>query len=130
MNYNFPICRDRIRTIPEQFSWVDHRLVRDRHIELLSHEAAALYLFLVTVADCQGLSYYSDVSICERLTMDTATLAAARICLSKAGLVVYKKPLYQVLSLGVRTVDLKKRSVSEKSMAISETFKGLAGGVR
>jgi hypothetical protein len=100
MTRKFPICPDRIRTIPEQFSWVDHRLVRDHYIELLSHEAAALYLFLVTVADCQGLSYYSDVSLCERLTMNMPTLTAARICLGKAGLVVYQKPLYQVLALG------------------------------
>jgi len=73
MPHKFPICPDRIRTIPEQFSWVDHRLVRDHHIERLSHQAASLYLFLVTVADCQGLSYYSDVSLCERLDMDAST---------------------------------------------------------
>ena len=36
---------------------MDHRLVREHHIELLSHEAATLYLFLVTVAYNQGLSY-------------------------------------------------------------------------
>ncbi|MFH1009496.1 MAG: hypothetical protein V1800_18620 [Candidatus Latescibacterota bacterium] len=56
MTRKYPICPDRIRTIPEQFSWLDHRLVRDRHIEFVTHEAAALYLFLVTVADGQGLS--------------------------------------------------------------------------
>jgi len=100
MTRKFPIRSGRIRTIPEQFSWVDHRLVRDHYIELLSHEAAALYLFLVTVADCQGLSYYSDVSLCERLSMDVPILAAARTCLGKAGLVAYQKPLYQVLALG------------------------------
>lgn len=100
MTRKFPICPDRIRTIPEQFSWVDHRLVRDHYIELLSVEACALYLFLVTVADCQGLSYYSDVSLCERLTMNIPTLTAARTCLGKARLVVYQKPLYQVLALG------------------------------
>jgi hypothetical protein len=99
MPHKFPICPDRIRTIPEQFSWVDHRLVRDRHIELLSHEAAALYLFLITVADCQGLSYYADASLCERLAMDAATLASARACLLKLRLVAYKRPLYQVLAL-------------------------------
>jgi len=130
MTRKFPICPDRIRTIPEQFSWVDHRLVRDRHIELLSHEAAALYLFLVTVADSQGLSYYSDVSLCERLSVDVQMLAAARICLAKAGLVAYKKPLYQVLALGGRTFDSKKHRVSGEPMAIAEIFKGLAGGIR
>ena len=78
---------------------MDHRLVRDRHIELISHEAAALYLFLITVADCQGLSYYADTSLCERLAMDAATLASARACLIKYRFVAYKKPLYQVLAL-------------------------------
>jgi len=124
-----PICSDRIRTIPEQFSWLDHRLVRDHHIERLSHEAAALYLFLVTVADCQGLSYYSDVSLCERLIMDVPTLASARICLAKAGLVAYKKPLYQVLSLGSRQPEARC-TVSGEAMSIADILKGLTGGVR
>jgi hypothetical protein len=100
MTRKFPICPDRIRSIPDQFSWVDHRLVRDRHIERLGHEAATLYLFLVTVADCQGLSYYSAPSLCERLAMGGSTLDAARVNLLRAGLIAYRKPLYQVLSLG------------------------------
>ena len=78
---------------------MDHRLVRDRHIELISHEAAALYLFLITVADCQGLSYYAEASLCERLVMDAATLVSARACLLNSRLVAYKRPLYQVLAL-------------------------------
>ena len=128
MTRKFPICPDRIRSIPEQFSWVDHRLVRDRHIELLSHEAAALYLFLITVADSQGMSYYSDVSLEKRLTMNAPALAAARICLAKAGLVAYKKPLYQVLALGGGTIS--RRRMTGEPLAITEIFKGLAGGVR
>lgn len=129
MNHHYPICPDRLRSIPEQFSWVDHRLVRDHHIESLSHEAAALYLFLVTVADCQGLSYYSDASICKRLALETATLAAARSCLSMAGLAVYKKPLYQVLSLGGRAVASKKQRRLGGPTTIAEIFKGFSGGV-
>lgn len=99
MTHKLPICPERIRSIPEQFSWVDHRLVRDRHIDGLTHQAATLYLFLVTVADCQGLSYYSEASLCERLAMDATALASARACLRKARLILYKKPLYQVLPL-------------------------------
>jgi len=137
MTHKFPICPDRIRTIPEQFSWVDHRLVRDRHIELLSHEAAALYLFLVTVADCQGLSYYADASLCERLAMDAPTLASARACLLKFRLVAYKKPLYQVLSLdGVLHTPKRIRVSGEigarddvgTPMSIAEILTKLAGG--
>jgi hypothetical protein len=94
-----PIVADRVRTVPRQFSWIDHRLVRDRHIEHLNHRAAALYLFLVTVADAAGLSYYSDRSICRRLAMDPGILQRARADLSAAGLIAWQSPLYQVLSL-------------------------------
>ncbi len=94
-----PIYPQRMRRIPSQFSWVDHRLVRDRHIESCSHPALALYLFLVTVADQEGLSYYSDPSLMSRLGMDAQTLDSARQNLIQAGLVAYEDPLYQVLSL-------------------------------
>lgn len=93
------ICPRRIRKIPKQFSWLDHRLVRDHYIDRCSHSAAALYLFLVTVADVQGLSYYSDLVISQRLDMDTNTLAQTRKELIRIGLIAYQKPLYQVLAL-------------------------------
>ncbi len=93
------LCPERVRKIPKQFSWLDQRLVRDRHIERLSHRAAALYLFLVTVADARGLSYYSDRSISQRLGMDAGTLDSARRELVRVGLIAYQSPLYQVLDL-------------------------------
>ena len=93
------ICPQRIRKIPKQFSWLDHRLVRDHYIDRCSHSAAALYLFLVTVGDAQGLSYYSDLVISQRLDMDTNTLAQTRKELIRIGLIAYQKPLYQVLAL-------------------------------
>jgi len=58
-----------------------------------------LYLFLVTVADVLGLSYYSDNSVMKRLCMDSATLDQARRNLVSIGLIAYQKPLYQVLAL-------------------------------
>ena len=61
-----PISLAQLRHVPQQFSWVDQRLVRERYIDQLSHEACALYLFLVTVADAQGLSYYAERSLCQR----------------------------------------------------------------
>ena len=94
-----PIVTDRIRKVPRHFSWIDHRLVRDRHIENCSHAAAALYLFLVTVGDAKGLSYYGDKSITKRLSMDQSTLNKARADLIHTGLIAWQKPLYQVLSL-------------------------------
>jgi hypothetical protein len=64
--------------VPQQFSWVDQRLVRERYVDRLSHEACALYLFLVTVADAQGLSYYADRSLSQRLSLAAPLLRQAR----------------------------------------------------
>ncbi len=93
------LCRQRLRTVPSQFSWIDHRLVRDRHLCRCSHQALALYLFLVTVCDGQGLSYYSDASITRLLKLDPPGLAHARQELINAGLIAHQRPLYQVLAL-------------------------------
>ena len=90
---------DRLRQVPAGFNWVDHRLVRQNYIERCDCVDLALYLFLVTVSDVEGLSYYSDQAICRRLRIEPATLAAARLHLQKADLIAHQKPLYQVLSL-------------------------------
>lgn len=90
---------DRQRQIPPSFSWVDHRLIRHAHIQGCDHSAWALYLFLVTVGDAQGLSYYSDAAISRHLKLDLMQLAGARQQLLQADLIAYRKPLYQVLSL-------------------------------
>ena len=90
---------DRQRQIPPSFSWVDHRLIRHAHLRSCDHSAWALYLFLVTVGDVQGLSYYSDAAIGRHLKMELLQLSAARQQLLQADLIAYRKPLYQVLSL-------------------------------
>jgi hypothetical protein len=89
----------RLRHIPPSFSWVDHRLVRHEYLARADHSAWTLYLFLLTVADAQGLSYYSDAAIGRHLKMDPVSLSAARQQLIQADLIAYRKPLYQVLSL-------------------------------
>src|SRR6266478_7467076 len=94
-----PLSLARLRTVPHQFSWVDQRLVQERYIDQLSPEACALYLFLVTVADAQGLSYYAERSLCQRLSMAPAVLRQARQALIACALVAYQHPLYQVLAL-------------------------------
>lgn len=92
-----------MRRIPAQFSWIDQRLVRDRHLDRLDAVAGALYLFLVTVADVQGLSWYGDTSTARRLSIDEARLRRARGDLIRAGLLAYAKGLYQVLALDTPT---------------------------
>src|SRR5713101_7026060 len=95
-----PISLAKLRTVPRQFSWVDQRLVREHYIDQLSPQACALYLLLVTVADAQGLSFYSEPSLCQRLSMTPEALRQARGALIHLGLVAYERPLSQVLALG------------------------------
>jgi hypothetical protein len=131
MLHKVPVCPHRIRKVPKQFSWVDHRLVRDRHLESCSHAAAALYLFLVTVADSRGLSYYSDCSLMKRLSMDAVTLEEARNNLVTLGLVAYEKPLYQVLPLSedpCARFRTEARTPMDGPLAIGELFKRMMGG--
>jgi hypothetical protein len=90
---------ERLRKVPPQFSWLDHRLVQENYFLRCDHSAWALYLFLTSVADAEGLSYYSDASLAQRLKMDLLVLSASRQQLVQAGLIAFEKPLYQVLSL-------------------------------
>ena len=114
------LCPERIRQIPPQFSWVDHRLVRERYLDRCNPPAAALYLFLVTVADVQGLSYYSDAAVSRALSMAPAHLNQARDDLVQAGLIAYQRPLYQVLALdGPRRVEARVLAAGEIALRIN-----------
>ena len=93
------VCEERVRQVPRQFSWVDHRLVRDGFCRRCQPEELALYLFLITVGDAEGLSYYSEASMGRLLTLPPEQLPALREGLCRADLVAYRQPLYQVLEL-------------------------------
>jgi hypothetical protein len=124
------IYPQRIRRIPSQFSWVDQRLVRDRHIEACSHSALVFYLFLVTVADQEGLSYYSDATLMSRLGMDAQTLSSARRNLIRAGMIAYEDPLYQVLSLEPSLENgpnVRSSTQADTPVPIGRLFKQLLG---
>jgi hypothetical protein len=126
-----PISPHRVRKVPKQFSWLDHRLVRDHHIDRCTHQAAALYLFLVTVADGDGLSYYSDTSLMKRLSMSEEILREARDHLIRVQLIAYEKPLYQVLPLDATLQPslAQARSSLDQPIALAEVLKKIAGGL-
>jgi len=102
----------RLRQVPEQFSWVDQALVQRHLIDRCDARAAALYLFLVTVADAQGLSYYGSASLMQRLHLSTEEFGAARQQLIDLELVAYQAPLYQVLAISRTTVAPRTASPS------------------
>jgi hypothetical protein len=121
---------DRLRQVPTGFSWVDHRLVRQNYLERCDCVDLALYLFLITVSDAEGLSYYSDQAICRRLRIEPTALTAARVHLQKAELLAYQKPLYQVLSLeqasevALSSASPRTAEVQSISQILSRALKG------
>jgi len=90
---------ERLRQVPPQFSWIDQRLVSEHYLERCDEGALALYLFLVTVADAQGLSYYGEAKLTKILSMPAARLQSVRTALIELDLIAYEAPLYQVLAL-------------------------------
>jgi hypothetical protein len=128
--------------VPRQFSWIDHALVRKKYICGLSHTSLALYLFLVTVSDAEGLSYYSDSSINRYLGLACNALRLARRELCSTGLIAYSSPFYQVLSLqsssGVLTPapcekflpDNRMRRANSDAVHIGKILADCIGGIQ
>lgn len=122
------LCPQRVRRVPGQFSWVDHRLVRDKYIQRCRPEALALYLLLVTVSDAKGLSYYSDATVNGLLGLNDTTLGRARRELMEAGLIAYEYPLYQVLSLDEPEVPQDRGVRRNEPMLIGDLLGQMIGG--
>jgi hypothetical protein len=122
------LCPERVRRVPEKFSWVDHRLVRDKHICRCSVESLALYLLLVTVADAEGLSYYSERAVAQLLSMDEGGVQRGRSELTKTGLIAYEKPLYQVLSLDPLPGQPAAAPRGNRCTSLGEVLRAAIGG--
>lgn len=102
---------DRVRRIQGTFSWLDHRLIREGHLEKLTRDEIAVYTFLVLAGDRNGVSFYRLEKICRYLDeMDWQAFHRARRGLIDADLIHFRpfnpgnpNGFYQVLSLeGIR----------------------------
>jgi len=124
------LCPERLRHVPHRFSWIDQRLVRDGHIARCGPQALALYLLLVTVADAQGLSYYSDKRAARLLSLSETELREARTTLLAAGLIAYQSPLYQVLSLELVLATVQPAPRTGQTLPLSAILRQIleAGG--
>ncbi len=128
-----PISFPKLRKVPKQCSWVDQRLVRDHPIDPLRHEACTLSLFLVTVADAEGLSVYSERSLCQRLSMTLTGVRQARQALIPRALVASQSPLSQVLALGGAprgpATELAPLSADDEPVDLKAVFKQIGAVV-
>ena len=124
-----PIYPHLVRQVPEQFSWIDHRLIREGYIDHISRDSAALNLFLVTVGDSRGLSYYGDKSLRIRLGLTADELAAAREILIAQRLIGWRHPLYQVLALDPRRENTVVR-IDSGPCSLGQILQQAMGGER
>ena len=90
----------------------------------MSHAAAALYLFLITVADAKSLSFHSERSIGRYLAMAADRLDYARKEFLRADLIAYQLPFYQVLFLDGPQLGAERGT---GICSIQEIFKKLGG---
>jgi hypothetical protein len=99
-----PLCPERIRKITGSFAFIEHRFIRDGFWSSLSQHELLLYVFLVLVADRNGLSYYSFDKLCALLQLSLDDYLLARNALIKKDLIVFDGHLFQVLSLPLTPV--------------------------
>src|SRR5512134_2440299 len=94
-----PLCPDRRRQITGSFAFLEHRFLREGFWSSLSQHECLLYVFLVLVADRNGLSYYGYDKICTLLRFTLDDYLVARNGLIEKDLIAFDGQLFQVLSL-------------------------------
>lgn len=80
----------RVRRIEGSFAWLDHRILRDGHLEQMALVDLAVYVFLVLAADSRGLSFYSKASIAKKLLIDWDDFEGAKARLLERGLIAFR----------------------------------------
>ena len=86
----------KIRNIKGSFAWIDHRLMRNGFLQIMTHDDMVLYLFLILVADKNGVSFYRKEKICEAVSLDYSQFEIAKDRLINMKLVTFES--YSVLS--------------------------------
>jgi len=79
-----------IRKIKSSSAWIDHRLLRNGFLQVMTHQEVALYLFLVLVADRNGVSFYRKEKMCDALDLDFKQFEIARDRLINLKLVAFE----------------------------------------
>lgn len=93
----------RVRSIGGSFAFIEHKFLRNGFFARLDHHGLVLYLFLVLVADRQGLSYYGYDKICARLGLELDEYIRARDQLIEKDLIAFDGTVFQVLALPEKT---------------------------
>ena len=132
------VCKSLIiaelrRVLKPPFAWIDRQFLFNGFLADLSWQENLLYLFLILVADRDGLSFYSYDKICQLLKLDVDDYIQARNGLTQQQLIAYDGRQFQVLALPERQqrsptkVNLKPERVNDVQ-SLSEIFSRLTPG--
>jgi hypothetical protein len=86
-----------VRRITGSFAWIDHRLLRNGFLAVMTHQEHSLYLFLALAANRHGVSFYRQEKILELLGLDDQAFTVARDRLIELGLLAFEP--YSVTSV-------------------------------
>jgi len=120
----------RVRRISGSFAFIEHRFLREGFLSSLSHHELILYVFLVLVADREGLSYYSYDKICEVLKIDLNDYLGARDGLIGHDLICFDGVIFQILSLPSTPISKRceERRKPHEHVQIGRLFKNMLEG--
>lgn len=104
----------RVRRITGSFAFIEHRFLRDGFWDSLSCQELLLYLFLILVADRNGVSYYSYDKIYSLLRISADEYLAARNALIDKDLIAFDGYFFQVLSLPEKPVNQPLRLLASR----------------
>ena len=114
-NYHIPQPKN-IRNIKGSFAWIDHRLIRNGFIEVMTHQDMVLYLFLILVADKNGVSFYRKEKICQAVSLDYNQFEIAKDRLINIDLIAFEgysvlspNGYYQILPVKTKAPDYSKQ---------------------
>ena len=122
----------RVRQINGGFSFIPHRFVFDGFLAALGQKELLLYLFLVMVSDCNGLSFYSYDSICTLLELNLDQYLAARDSLIEKDLIAFDGTLFQVLELPPKpltALSVSRSSGNENPVPIARVIQQSLKGI-
>lgn len=97
-----PLEPRRIRYPKGAYGWVELRLVTEGHLQALDPSSALVYLFLCTVGNREGVSFWNRSRMARTLNLSLETVDAALRTLAGADLIAATERIVQVLPVPVR----------------------------
>jgi hypothetical protein len=126
------ISVERKRQIIGSYSVIEHRFIREGHINDLSQKEILLYFFLVVVSDRNGISFYGADKVISMLKISEADYFGSLSGLEQKDYILRAGNKIQLLSLPPRSPARKEQVFKRRNdtVSITDILKEIANGSR